>query len=259
MAGHRINLNNGFQNAITVPVRADIMNAQSYAWAKIGAAGTLWTGAERVAIAAEARHALTCPLCANRRQVLSPSTVGGDHATLDELPASAIEAIHRIRTDSGRIGENWVRGLVSDGLDQERYVELISVVVAVVAIDTFRFAVGLDPLPLPSVRSDQPSRRRPAGAKDNLAWVSTVAPEDVGPVDPDLYHTRPGVLRRSGANIQRALSLVPDAMMHWWDMFETLYMPGPWMRDFTREYREVSHAQMEMLAARVSALNQCTY
>jgi hypothetical protein len=31
------------------------------------------------------------------------------------------------------------------------------------------------------------------------------------------------------------------------------------MRDFTREYRAVSHAQIEMLAARVSALNLCIY
>src|SRR5262245_556964 len=135
----------------------------------------------------------------------------------------------------------------------------LSIVVVVVAVDTFRFAMGLDLLPLPSARTGEPSRRRPARVKNNLTWISTLAPEDVGPDDPDLYHTRPGVLRRSGANIQRALSLVPDAMMHWWEMFEKLYMPGPWMRDFTREYREVSHAQMEMLAARVSALNQCTY
>jgi hypothetical protein len=48
-------------------------------------------------------------------------------------------------------------------------------------------------------------------------------------------------------------------MLQWWDMLEVMYMPGPWMRDFTREYRAVSHAQIEMLAARVSALNRCIY
>jgi hypothetical protein len=144
-------------------------------------------------------------------------------------------------------------------MDQERYVELISIVVVTVAVDTFRLAAGFDLPPLPQAHPGQPSRRRPAGAKRGLTWVATMAPEDVEPDDPDLYHARPGVLKRSGANIQRALSLVPRSMMHWWDMFETMYMPGPWMRDFEREYRAVSHAQMEMLAARVSALNRCEY
>jgi len=31
------------------------------------------------------------------------------------------------------------------------------------------------------------------------------------------------------------------------------------MRDFLHEYRAISHAQIELLAARVSALNQCLY
>jgi AhpD family alkylhydroperoxidase len=31
------------------------------------------------------------------------------------------------------------------------------------------------------------------------------------------------------------------------------------MRDFSREYRAISHAQIELLAARVSALNRCLY
>jgi hypothetical protein len=31
------------------------------------------------------------------------------------------------------------------------------------------------------------------------------------------------------------------------------------MRDFSREYRAVTHAQIEMLAARVAALNRCHY
>ena len=241
---------------MSMSARADTLQAQGRAWDAVGHPGTWWTGAERIAIAAETRHAIACPLCATRRAALSPGMVGGDHDSLGALPAAAVEGV---RTDSGRIGEGWYRGLNAAGLDAEQYVELVSIVVVTVAIDTFRFALGLDPLPLPQAVAGEPTRRRPAGARDGLTWVATLAPGDVGPDDPDLYHARPGVLKRSGANIQRALSLVPDSMLHWWDMFETLYMPGPWMRDFGHEYRAVTHAQMEMLAARVSALNQCTY
>jgi len=37
------------------------------------------------------------------------------------------------------------------------------------------------------------------------------------------------------------------------------YLPGTAMRDFSREYRAISHAQIELLAARVSPLNRCFY
>src|SRR5690348_2011126 len=94
-------------------IRADLAEAQRTAWEKIGTAGTWWTGAERVAIAAETRHALRCPLCAARKDAVSPAMVGGDHATLGALPGAAVEAIHRIRTDPGRIGEGWYRRVLA--------------------------------------------------------------------------------------------------------------------------------------------------
>lgn len=243
-----------------MPIRPDILQAQDRAWTALGQPGTWWTGADRTAIVAETRHAASCPLCAARAEALSPAMVGGDHATLGVLPGAAVEAIHRIRTDSGRIGEAWVSRLMTTGLDEARYVELVSVVAIAIAIDTFRAAVGLELLPLPAAQPGAPRPGRLAGAKRNLCWVATVAPEDIGPDDPDIYLARrEGPAERSGANIQRALSQVPQSMLQWWDLVEVLYMPGPWMRDFTREYRAVSHAQIEMLAARVSALNRCIY
>jgi hypothetical protein len=42
-------------------------------------------------------------------------------------------------------------------------------------------------------------------------------------------------------------------------MANTLYLRGDQMRDFGTEYRAISHAQIEMIAGRVSALNQCLY
>lgn len=240
-------------------VRSDLAESQQLAWRKLGEAGTWWTGAERVAIAAETRQAVHCALCRARRQAASAAMVSGQHDNAVVLPPAAIEAIHRMRTDSGRLGASWYRSLLTAGLSEERYVELLSVVAVVVAIDTFRRAAALPTLSLPSVKPGEPSRRRPRGAKPGLAWMPTLAPEDRTANDPDLYHEHPGPRERGGGNVHRALSLVPESMIHWWDMFETMYLPGPAMRDFAREYRAISHAQIEMLAARVSALNQCVY
>ena len=64
---------------------------------------------------------------------------------------------------------------------------------------------------------------------------------------------------KSSANIRRALTYVPATARSFWEMANVLYMTGAQMRDFGTEYRAISHAQIEMIAGRVSALNQCVY
>ena len=241
-------------------MRADLAATQAQAWERLAAPGTWWSGADRVAIAAEARHARACPLCRERAGALSPLAVGGTHARLGSpLPDPAIEAIHRIVTDPGRLGETWFGRLRAAGLGEEPYVELVSVVAVVTAVDTFRLAAGLPPWTLPSPLPGTPARVRPRGARASGFFVAALAPEDVSADDPDLYLDRSGPRQRYGANIHRALSLVPHSMIHWWDMLEAMYQSSAQMRDFDREYRAVTHAQIELLAARVAALNRCEY
>jgi hypothetical protein len=245
-------------------MRTSLELAQNEAWRRLGSPGTWWTGRERLAIAQECRSAADCVLCARRAAALSPLTVRGRHSVAEpSLPAAAIEAIHRIRTDPGRLGETWFAQLLDAGLAEEPYVELVSVVAVTVAIDTFRRGSGLAPLPLPRAEPGAPTRRRPLGAKPGLGFVATLAPEDRTDAEPNLYREQPpdhpGPRRRSGANIQRALSLVPDSMIHWWDVLEELYQAGPQMRDYGVDYRAIGHAQIQPLAARVAALNRCEY
>lgn len=240
-------------------IRADMAGAHERSWAKLAEPGTWLTGAERIAIAAEARHARACALCAARRDALSPMAVRGAHDTLVAVMPAEVEAVHRIVTDPGRLGENWYRDLLAAGLAETRYVELVAVVAVVVAIDTFRYAAGLAEWALPDPLRGAPSGRRPRSARPDMAWVPTLAPDERTDDDPDLYGDRPGPRARPGANIQRALSLVPSAMMQWWNTFEPMYFTSIQMRDYAREPRAITHPQMEMLAARVAALNRCEY
>ena len=166
--------------------------------------------------------------------------------------------MHRIRADSGRLGQAWFHSVLGDGRE-ERYIELVSVVVVTVAADTFQLAAGLPELALPAPEAGEPLRVRPAGATAGPGWTASLRPENVGPDDPNLFREMPEMRERRGANIHLALSLVPDSMIHWWDMFEPMYMAGPEMREFGTEFRAISHAQLEMLAARVAALNRCEY
>jgi len=241
-------------------MRPALEAAQNEAWRRLAAPGTWWTGEQRVAIARETRAAAACPFCTTRAGALSPLTVAGQHEIAEpSLPTPAIEAIHRIRTDPGRISETWFLRLREAGLSEEAYVELVSVVAVTIAVDTFRRASGLGPMPFPNAAPGGPTRGRPVGAKPGRGFVATVAPEDRTVAEPDMYLDQPGPRGRVGANIHRALTLVPHSMIHWWDVLEQLYQSGPQMRDYGVEYRAISHAQIELLAARVAALNRCEY
>jgi hypothetical protein len=99
----------------------------------------------------------------------------------------------------------------------------------------------------------QPIRHRPAGAKRDLAWVSTLYPRDVGPEDPNPFPVH------GDKNIHLALSLVPQEVFNFFDLDVELYLKDHEIRDFSREYRAIRHRQIELIAARASAINRCFY
>jgi len=236
-------------------MRAELTKAVEAAWRALGQPGVWWSGSERVQILSEARAARRCELCRLRKTALSPHTVAGRHEAATGLRPEAIEAVHRIVSDPGRLSEAWYRRTTQSGLSDEAYVEVLAVVAMATAVDTFDRACGLPLRDAPAAIAGEPTRRRPSGAKPGLGWMPMLAPEDVAADDPPLYSSA----GRIGGNVHRALSLVPEAMMQFWDMFEAMYLPQDAMRDFGREYRAITHAQIELLAARVSALNRCFY
>lgn len=243
-----------FYRSTAIEIREDLAAAHTRAWERIAQPGTWWDGAARVAIAAETRRAPSCMLCRPRKAALSPSAIEGAHDSLGQLPEPAVEVVHRVRTDPGRLNERWYRSVIAGGLTEEQYVELVSVVAHVVAIDTMARGLGFDALPLPSPLPGSPTRYRPPGAEPGGAWVSWIEPGAAGEAEVGIYPRD-----RAPANIIKAMSLVPEEVRSFFDLVTHQYLPGSAMRDFSREYRAISHAQIELLAARVSALNRCLY
>ncbi len=245
-------------DGILSPVRAALAEQIEVAWQRLARPGTWWSGEERLAIAAAVREGHDCALCRRRKADLSPYTEQGLHDTTPAtgsgaLPDTAVEAIHRLATDAGRITETWVKQIAGGPLGEERYVEIVSVVAIVTALDTFDRALGRAPRPLPAAIAGEPSRDRPAGAKHNLAWVATLAPEDVAEGDANPYPTH------GDKNIHRALSLVPQEVFNFFDLDVELYLKDHEIRDFSQEFRAISHRQIELVAGRASALNRCYY
>ncbi len=237
------------------PLRDELTAAQRRAWERLGRPGTWLTGAERIAVAAEARNATGCALCRERKEALSPQAIEGNHDQLGAMAELEVDQIHRICTDPGRLSRAWYKGLIDGGVSEERYVETVGVIATIVAIDTFTKGLGLDPWPLPEGQAGQPSRMRPAAARQQMAWVSTLAPDDaLGTEDEDIYAGRPVI-----ANIVQAMSLVPAEVRNFFELVAHQYLPPTAMYDFDNEYRAINHAQIELVAGRISALNQCVY
>lgn len=234
-------------------VRADIGEAHRGAWAALARAGTWWTGAERVAIAQEVRNATSCKHCAERKAALQPGTVRGEHEASTSLPEAAIEATHRIVTDQGRITRSWVE-LVTEGISVEQYVELAGVVVLVFSIDEFNRGLGFALEPLPSPEPGEPSRYRPAVIDHETGFVPMVARDGAVDAESDLWSNG------RSANVLRALTLVPNAFREWVPVAGAQYLSFKGMGNLDQpEDRSLHRMQIELVAGRVSAVNECFY
>ena len=123
----------------------------------------------------------------------------------------------------------------------------------ITGVDYFARSLASAPFPLPEPRPGAPSRYLPASANPGTAWVPMIAPEDASGPEADLYP-----LRAMVPNIVRALSVVPAEVRVLQTLAAAHYLPVEQIGDPTAR-RSLDRMQMELVAARVSALNQCFY
>ena len=236
-------------------IRDDIPEAHRLIWKMIAKPGNWWKGADRVAILSETRHAVHCELCKERQAALSPNSIKGEHALVTNLPAPAVDAIHRIVTDASRLTEAWLNDLYTKGMTDGEYIELLGVVVAVISIDGFHRAMGMPPEPLPEPEAGETSGLRPEGLADLGAWIEMISPLKVAERESDLY----GRNKQAG-NVIAAMSLVPDSVrmlkilsgVHYLDI-QDVANPG------ANGGRSITRPQIELIAGRVSSLSDCFY
>lgn len=233
-------------------IRADLALVHRDAWERLSSPGTWLDAATRVAIIAETRNVAGCALCAARKEALSPFAVEGEHDSLGDLPENIVEVVHRVVSDPARLVKKWYDDCLASGLSEEEYVEIIGVVCSTVSIDTFAHALGVPLRALPQPKAGEPSRIRPHNARQGAAWVPWIGAEDAE--GDDIPRFGP-----PGSNVRRALSLVPAEAHGFMEMNEAQYLTGVQMRDFSTDYRAITREQIELIAGRVSAINQCAY
>jgi hypothetical protein len=224
----------------------------------LGQCGEWWTGPEKIAIAAETRVARDCELCARKKAALSPYAIAEKHRPHGVLPEIAVEAIHRITSDPGRLSSRWHREVIDQGLREEALVEMVAILATVIAIDTLAESVDAARPELPPAREGEPRRARPEGAKVTIARVATVAP---GEAEGELaeYYARLKSPIGPPPHIMQSMTLVPRAQIAFQRLMAELYINmGAEMDDLTSQ-RALKRPQLELLATRISAANDCFY
>jgi hypothetical protein len=234
-------------------VRNDILAAHAFALDHLSRPGAWWTGSERLAIAAESRAADDCGACVERKAALSPNAAVGAHDGPSDLPAAVVDVIHRVRTDPGRLSRAWFDSVVGVDLEEAAYVELIGVLTLTAGLDYFARSLGVAPLPFPRPQVGEPSRYRPAAAQPGGAWVPWIEPDDQSGDEADLYDA--GMV----PHIERALSLVPDEVRALRTLSRAHYFDFGEVGNPAAVRPPLDRLQMELIAGRVSALNECFY
>lgn len=239
--------------AAGAPVRKDLQATHRELLAYLARPGPWLSGAERVAVAAESRNAPSCGLCAERKRSLSPEQPAGEHTRVSDLPEALVELAHRVRSDPQRLSRGWFERTLERGVSEGAYVEAVGIVTFTAGVDYFCRAIGIPPFALPDPQPGDPSGYEPQGLRAGEAWVSMLAPEDASGPEASLYQGIAFV-----PNIARALSRVPDHARLLQAETRSHYVDLADLADPTVG-RDLDRLQIELVAARVSALNECFY
>ena len=171
--------------------------------------------------------------------VLSRSLVDGGDGASTAPPSSnrpLEELTHRLATAPATIRPSWIQELEQTGIPSSTYVEVLGLVSRLIAVDTFAFALGTEPVPLPEAADDWPTGELDDEAVLDGGWVPTVG----------------------RASPPTALSLVPAELRAMLELHEVFYLSIPDMGDLDAD-RGLHRTQMELVAARTSLLNECFF
>ncbi len=235
------------------PVRNAIVEAHTAALESFAAPGTWWNAAQRCAIVAEARDAR----CAEGLQDPLDGD-SSDDVTAADLPEAARKVARQVAVSTNDLDRSFFDEAIAAGLTDTEYTETVGIVARASALDVFARGIGVRSRALPEPQAGEPTRKRPAAAKDEGAWVQSIPGGRRGGDEAiDTYGSNDP---QAAPFIYRSLSLVPEEA-------KGLIRNGGSQYILLEEFMNpvftldpsISRPQVELVAARVSAINQCFY
>lgn len=211
--------------------------------------GTWGTANQRTAIAAEARKA---------RCEAGVLESAGDEglATAANLPEPARRLAREVALGGVGINRDYCNQVQAEGVTEGAYVEIVGVVARLTHLDVFARGIGVPSRQLGEPMEDkEPSRERPDVAKKEGFFTASI------PSAPEGGELAESIFGKSPApNILRSLSLVPDEARRLNRIMDQEYFSIETIFDLTYSSHDaLSRPQIEIVAAKVSQLNQCFY
>ncbi len=210
--------------------------------------GTWWTGAQRAAMVAEARKA--------RCEAGLQESIAEDEVLIDaNLPDAARTLARKVALMEG-VDRAFFDSMAPSELSEEEYVEAVGVVSRSTNLDIFAKAIGVPSRKLNRISDGEPTRKRPVSLANDGFFVPTIPTTKAGGGE-DSKKLYGGA---SVYNILRGLSLVPSEASPVMGLVMSQYVIPPqfYNYDFTFD-PSITRAQVELVASRVSALNDCFY
>ena len=224
------------QSTFAVAVPGHQLAAFDAAWLWLAEPGGWWTGAEKLAMVCVARGASPQPIW-DRRPAAIDHLATGVH-TGEALSPLLIDTVERVAVEAGSISRQWATAVIAE-LGEPAYAELVAVVATLVSIDRACRLLGRDVEPLPEPVPGAATGERADETVDIGAYL-------------------PAAAGFGGPNVAKSLSVAPTANLMRLGVVRALYS-GDRFGNLRWDDGALNRPQVELIAARTSALNECFY
>lgn len=205
-------------------------------WDWIASPSGAWTGAQKVAMLEVARAAEPRPLWDRRPDGVDHLSTAPDLET--GLSPLIVDTVERVAVEAGAIERPWAEAVI-DELGDVAYAELVAVVAIVVSTDRACGLLGRPVEPPPEPMDGAPTGER----AETTAELGAYLPIAAG---------------FPGAHIAKSLSIAPTANLRRLGIVRALYS-GTRFGELRWDDGALDRPQVELVAARTSALNECFY
>ncbi len=230
------------------PISDEIAAIYERQLAAFGAPGSSFDGAARLALAAEVRNARV-------EAGIQETANSAPGEPVRNLPEAARHIARQLAVDPASVERADCEQALAKGLTDAQYVEVVGLVSRLTNIDIVARGVDIPTRPLPPTVDGPPSGERSAAAIEEGAWVATVPAGDAGGADAKTLYgdaMMPFIIR--------ALSLVPTETHDHVELEQAQYLPLHRFAEFDYQHHAgLTRPQVEVIAGRVSALNDCFY
>ena len=220
-------------SALSDYVNQDIVNSFRIVWDHLGRPGAWWTGPQRIAIAEHVRKSAPRPLW----DMPPPLETLSDEAN-GELTIFEAAVVERVAVSPSSINIETYEHIIQR-MGENKYAELAAVISQIVPIDHLHDALGLEREELPVPREGAITTERPSGLVTGIGFLPTLPTEG-------LPHVAVALSLSLADNARRML------------LVRAMYS-GDSFNDMVWTHRSLNRPQVELVAARTSALNECFY